>query len=67
MVVEFEFVSPGQQARVITYIYNTCMTSDVNKDGCVRVVLLSILRRQHHRHNSQHQAMSIGQRNPMTG
>ena len=38
MVLEFEFVSPGQQARVITYIYNTCMPSDVNKAGCVRVV-----------------------------
>ena len=38
MVVEFEFVPPGQQARVITYIYNTCMPSDVSKAGCARVV-----------------------------
>ena len=38
MVIEFEFASLGQQARVITYIYNTCMPSDGNKAGCVRVV-----------------------------
>ena len=40
MVLEFEVVAPGQQARLITYIFNTSMPNDVAKAGCVRVVAL---------------------------
>ena len=43
MVLEFEFVLPGQQARVITYIYNPCMPHDVNKAGCLQVSFLSAM------------------------
>ena len=40
MVLEFEVVALGQQARLITYIFNTSMPNDVAKAGCVRVVSL---------------------------